>query len=176
MTFDWKPSPSEARTWTIVGIVTTFLALPLFVAPTILSRRSGTVRVDLGAILLVVVLTGLLVVVHEAIHALVMLAFGARPSFGVVLVGKSMPALFATSTGHLFSRPQYLAVAASPGLIISVLGLSATLAPWGAALILPLAIHLGGCVGDAAAIVQVARQPRGTMYEDLRDGIRFYRA
>lgn len=138
------------------------------------TRRSGSVRVDLAAIAIVVLLTFLLGVVHEAVHGLVMLAFGARPSFGVVVVAKTMPALFATSTGHRFSRGQYLAVAAAPALLISAAGLWATFAPWGLYLVFPLAAHLGGCVGDGAAFLQVIRRPRGTLFEDLKDGIRFH--
>jgi hypothetical protein len=51
----------------------------------------GSFRIGIVGVLLVVVLTALLVIAHEAIHALVMLRFGARPSFGATLVGRVMP-------------------------------------------------------------------------------------
>jgi hypothetical protein len=128
-------------------------------------------RIGLTEVLVVVALTALLLVVH----GLVMLTFRARPPFGVVLVGGAMPALYATSVGHRFSRGQYLVVAATPAVVISVLGFLLCFGPWGGYLIVPLAIHLGGCVGDLFACGRVLRERPGTEFEDLRDGIRFHR-
>lgn len=125
--------------------------------------------------LLVVALTALLVVAHEAIHGLVMLRSGARPRFGATLVGRVMPAVYATSEGHRFTRGQYLAVAAAPAVAVSVLGFLACFGPWAGYLIVPLAVHLGGCVGDGFAGWRALREPPGTECEDLRDGIRFHR-
>ncbi len=86
-----------------------------------------------------------------------------------------MPAFYATSVGHRFTRAQYLGVAAAPAIAISVVGFLLCFQPWGGYLIVPLAIHLGGCVGDAFAFWRVLREPPGTTFEDLRDGIRFHR-
>jgi hypothetical protein len=58
---------------------------------------------------------------------------------------------------------------------ISALGFVACFGPWAAYLIVPLAIHLGGCVGDGFAILRALREPSTTTCEDLRDGIRFHR-
>lgn len=125
-------------------------------------------------VVLVILLTALLMIVHEAIHGAAMLMFGARPKFGAVLVGQVMPALYATSEGHLFTRFQYLVVALGPAVIISALGLWSCFSPWAGYLVIPLAVHLGGCVGDAAATWQVVRKPSGTLFEDLREGLRFH--
>jgi hypothetical protein len=164
-------------TWNIVAIILTAIGLPLFALPTVLHVGSGGARFQIGLadVLLVVALTAVLLVIHEAIHGLVMLAFGARPTFGVVLVGKSLPALYATAAGHRFSRAQYLTVAAAPAVAISVVGFLLCFELWGGYLIVPLAIHLGGCVGDGFATWRVLRAPLGTEFEDLRDGIRFHR-
>jgi len=174
---DWRPGRAEATIWNVVAIVLIAAGLPLFALPSIL--RSGpagaSFRIGLTEILLVVALTALLLVVHEGIHGLVMLAFHARPSFGVVLVGGAMPALYATSVGHRFSRAQYLTVAATPAVVISVVGFLLCFERWGGYLIVPLAIHLGGCVGDGFAFWRVLRERPGTEFEDLRDGIRFHR-
>jgi hypothetical protein len=174
---DWRPGRAEATIWNVVAIVLIAIGLPLFALPSVLRNGPGgaAFRVGLTEILLVVALTAILLVVHEGIHALVMLAFRARPSFGVVLVGGAMPALYATSVGHRFDRAQYLAVAATPALVISVLGFLLCFGPWGAYLIVPLAIHLGGCVGDLFACGRVLRERPGTEFEDLRDGIRLHR-
>src|SRR6266851_4130985 len=99
---DWRPGRAEATIWNVVAIVLIAAGLPLFALPSIL--RSGpagaSFRIGLTEILLVVALIALLLLVHEGIHGLVMLAFHARPSFGVVLVGGAMPALLRN-----FSRP-----------------------------------------------------------------------
>lgn len=174
---DWRPSRSEAMTWNIVALLLVAVGLPLFSAPSILrvGPAGATFRIGLAEVLVVVAITALLLVVHEGIHALVMLAFGARPRFGAVLVGGAMPALYATSAGHRFSRAQYLAVAATPAIAISTLGFLLCFGPWGGYLIVPLAIHLGGCVGDGFACWRVLREAPGTEFEDLKDGIRFHR-
>ena len=174
---DWRPGQAEAMVWNIVAIVLIAAGLPLFALPSILRSGPGSASFQIGLanVLLVVALTGLLLVVHEGIHGLVMLAFRARPTFGVVLVGGVVPALYATSVGHRFSRGQYLTVAAAPAVVIPVLGFFLCFGPWGGYLIVPLAIHLGGCVGDGFAFGRVLRERPGTELEDLQDGIRFHR-
>jgi hypothetical protein len=174
---DWRPGGSEAVTWSVVGAAVTVAGLPLFALPSIVRAGSAgaSFRIGLVDVLLVLALTAMLVIAHEMIHGLVMRGFGARPHFGAVLVGRVMPALYTTSEGHRFTRGQYLTVAAAPAVAISVLGFCACFGPWGGYLIVPLAFHLGGCVGDGFAGWRVLRESPGTQCEDLRDGIRFYR-
>lgn len=174
---DWRPGRSEAVTWNVVGAAVTVAGLPLFALPSIVRAGSagGSFRIGLVDVLLVLALTAMLVIAHETIHGLVMRCFGARPRFGALLVGRAMPALYTTSEGHHFTRGQYLTVAATPAVAISVLGFCACFGPWGSYLIVPLAFHLGGCVGDGFAGLRVLRESPGTECEDLRDGIRFYR-
>ena len=142
--------------------------------------RSGlgtmSLRFGLVDLLLVVGLTLLLMASHEAIHGVVMRGFGARPRFGTMLVGRVAPALYATADEYQFTRRQYLAIAAAPTLAISVLGFVACFGPWAGYLVLPLAIHLGGCVGDWFAVRRTLREPSSSRCEDLRDGVRFHRA
>lgn len=175
---EWRPGRSEAVVWNLVALSAVAVGVPLFAIPSIVraGMSGGLIQVRLTDVLLVVAITTVLVVGHEAIHALVMSRFGARPRFGATLVGGVMPALYATAPGHRFTRGQYLTVASAPALTISVFGFCACFSPWGGYLILPLAIHLGGCVGDAFASWRVLREPPGTECEDLRDGVRFYRA
>jgi len=174
---DWRPGRAEATIWNVVALVLIALGLPLFAMPSVLRHgpAGASFRIGLIEILVVAALTALLLVVHEGIHGLVMLTFRARPTFGAVLVGGAMPALYATSVGHRFSRSQYLTVAATPAVLISVVGFLLCFGPWGGYLIVPLAIHLGGCVGDLFACGRVLRERPGTEFEDLRDGIRFHR-
>ena len=174
---DWRPGRSSAVTWTVLGTAVTVLGLGLFALPSVLQAgpAGGTFDVRPLDIILVVTLTFLLVVAHEAIHGLAMLVVGARPEFGALLIGGAMPALYATAAGQRFSRRKYLIVSAAPAVTVSALGFLACLGPWAGYLIVPLAVHLGGCVGDAFAFWRTLREPAGTTCEDLRDGIRFHR-
>jgi len=174
---EWRPGMSSAVTWNAAAILVTGVGLPVFLLPVMLRSGSGSGSFKVGPVdvLVVVALTALLMVVHEAIHGLVMRGFGARPTFGATLVGHLVPALYTTADGYRFSRGQYLTVAVAPALTISVLGFLACFGPWGGFLIVPLAIHLGGCVGDGFAAARTLREPSTSTCEDLRDGIRFRR-
>src|SRR5260370_2424840 len=175
---DWRPGQAEAMIWNVVAFVRIAAGLPLFALPSILRSGPGGASFQIGLtnVLLVIAITGLLLVVHEGIHGVVMLAFHARPTFGAVLVGRVLPALYATAVGHRFSRAHYLTVAAAPAVVISVVGFLLCFGPWGGCLSLPLAIHLGGFVGGGFAFSRVMRERPGTQFEGLRDGIRFHRA
>ena len=175
MVDEWRPGARAALLWTPVSIVLAVIGLIVFGLP--LGLRTGQVSISAGAgdVLIVVVLVAALVFVHEGIHALAMAVFGARPEFGAVLIGKVMPAVYTTTPGHRFTRGQYLVVALAPAAIVSGIGFAGVFTAVGAYLVLPLATHLAGCTGDAVAALRVLRQPRGTMCEDLRDGIRFHR-
>ncbi len=174
---DWLPGTSAGIAWNVVGIGIAVAGLVLFSLPVVLRTGavSGSFQFGVVDVLVVVALTALLMVAHEAIHGMAMLGFGARPSFGSMLVGHAVPALYATAEGHRFTRRQYLVIAAAPAVAISGLGFLACFGPWGPYLIVPLAIHLGGCVGDGFAILRALGEPSTTMCEDLRDGIRFHR-
>ena len=174
---EWRPGRSEAITWNVVATGVTIVALPLFALPSLIRAglASGSVKISLLDVLLVVAVTSVLVIAHEAIHALAMLGFGARPRFGVTVVGKVAPAFYATAPGYRFTRRQYLAVIVAPALLVSGIGLLACFGPWAGYLILPLALHLGGCTGDGFATWRVLHEPPSTKFEDLVDGIRFHR-
>ena len=171
---EWRPGPAEVRVWSIVGIVVTLLGLPLFGLPALIQHGgNGSIRVGLRELLLMLALIALLAVLHEGIHGLAMLAFGARPTFGAVLVAHVMPALYATSVGHRFTRSQYFVVAVAPAILVSVVGFALCWGGLTSYLLAPLAVHLGGCVGDGGAVVRLMREPAGTLCEDLKDGISF---
>jgi hypothetical protein len=174
---DWRPNASTAVTWNVVGVAITVAGLALFALPVMLrsGSSSGSGTFGLLEVVAVVGLTALLMALHEAIHGLVMLGFGARPRFGALLIAHVLPALYATAPGHQFGRGQYLVVALAPTVVISGLGFLACFGAWAGYLVVPLAIHFGGCVGDWFASARTLREPSTTRCEDLRDGIRFHR-
>lgn len=113
---------------------------------------------------------------HEALHGLGMLACRARPRFGAGIMAPGMPYLYTTSDGHLFTRWQYIAVAALPNVVINLLllGLIVT-GPHRIWWVVPFAVHLSGGVGDAWLCWAAFVEPRGTLVEDQREGVRVHR-
>ena len=177
---EWRPNLATAVLWNLLAVPMMLGSLLLFfrlaTLPLGASGRAVFRPMDLLLILLVtVVVTAALLAAHEGLHGLVMAGLGARPRFGALMIARLVPALFTTAPGHLFTRPQYLAVALTPAATISALGALACLTPVGLYLVVPLAIHFAGCVGDFSASLRLLGEPRGTLCEDLRDGIRFYR-
>jgi energy-converting hydrogenase Eha subunit A len=177
-TYDWRPGQGTVLAWNVLAALLFLLGVVVFGLPVVARAghglSSGTVSISFASLLVLLVATGGLLVLHEGIHALLMRLFGARPSFGATMVAGLLPALYTTAPGHVFGRGQYLCVAVAPGVVLSTLGFLACLSAPGGYLVVPLAIHLAGCVGDAAVTERVLRQPPGTNCEDLRDGIRFY--
>lgn len=177
---EWRPGRAGAVLLNVLALPLLLIGLAGYLALAA-PHLPASGRVTLGAldllglVLLTGLLTAVLLVVHEGVHGLAMAAFGARPRFGAMMIAGVAPALYTTAAGHRFSRAEYLAVALAPGVAISTLGALACLTPVGPVLVVPLAIHLSGCVGDVAAAFRLAREPRGTGCEDLRDGIRFHR-
>ena len=116
--------------------------------------------------------TVLALVLHEAVHGVVMARYGARPKFGVGLMQGKVPYAYATSPGHRYTRREFWWVAMMPTFVVN--GLLAVLVfalPWGPFLVLPAAIHLSGCVGDWAILRMIDSYPEGTMVEDTREGV-----
>jgi hypothetical protein len=132
---------------------------------------------DLIALALVVLLTVAVIVLHEGVHGAAMALLGIRPRFGAGMLGGAMPVLYVTAAipGTRVSTRQFVFFAAAPAVLLNLVmvGLIAAV-PWGGWLVVPFAIHLGGCVGDFWMIRQVLRAPSGSTFEDLRDGVRVY--
>jgi len=107
--------------------------------------ESGTIKFDIVGLGITVGIIAVVLVVHEGIHGLAFLAFGGRPTFGAGLAGKVLPYFYCTSVGQRFSVAQYLV------------------------------IHLAGCIGDWFLVFRVLRAPRGSLVEDMKDGLIIYK-
>ncbi|GAA1398939.1 DUF3267 domain-containing protein [Luteococcus peritonei] len=136
----------------------------------------GTVVIDARRVLRMVLGTTVMTVatlaVHELLHGLGMLAVGARPRFGAGVMSPSMPYLYTTSEGHLFTRTQFIAIAALPNVVINI-ALLAMIAfgddsAW---FVVPFAMHLSGGVGDAWLCWAAAAEAPGNLIEDQGAGI-----
>jgi hypothetical protein len=105
---------------------------------------------------------------HEALHAAVILALGGGPRFGLKLPF----AAYCTAPGQVFARNGYLAVALAPLIVLSALGAGAT---WlwpqlGACIVLGLAGNVSGAVGDLASSVRLLRLPASALVTDTDTG------
>jgi hypothetical protein len=173
---EWKPSRATWVGWTVLSLPMLVLALLGYMFIATRGAFPAFVSVNLAQLALAVALTFALAAVHEAMHGLVMRTFGASPEFGVLRVGGIPLGFFTTAPDHHFSRRQYLLVALAPFLVITPLGAAACLLPFGGYLAVPLAIGFGGCIGDLAITWRVLRAPSNADCEDLRDGLRFWKA
>lgn len=110
---------------------------------------------------------------HEAAHALVILALGGRPRFGL----KLPLAAYCTAPNQLFLRDGYLTVALAPLVALSLAALVvAALAPNVAAgLLLAVAGNVSGAVGDLEVARAIRQQPGDTLIADTETGYIAYR-
>jgi hypothetical protein len=122
------------------------------------------------ALLIVTNIIGYILVIpaHEATHALVILALGGRPRFGLRLP----LAAYCTAPNQLFTRNGYLVVALAPLIALSLAGLAvAALAPDSAAtLLLAFAGNVSGAIGDLEAMRGVRKLQRDTLIADTETG------
>ncbi len=161
--------------WTLIASVIAVAGLVPYSVTVGLQNGQAEIRVGFLDLAVAIVVLAVLVIVHEGIHGFGMLVFHASPKFGATVIAKAFPAVYATAPGHRFSRRQYLVIALAPALAISLVGFAMCFSSVGGYLVVPLALHLSGCTGDFIASWRVLQEPAGTAYEDLRDGIRFWR-
>jgi hypothetical protein len=175
---EWKPNRSTLLAWSIITVPASIIGVAAYGLAALGGKLPGSGfsgSVGLGEMLLVLALAFGLTCVHEAIHAIAMIAFGARPEFGLLKIEGILVGFYTTAAGHRFGRRQYLAICLAPFAVLSPLGLPACQLPFGAYLVFPFTIQLAGCVGDLTIVWHVLRQPSDTLCEDLRDGTRFWR-
>lgn len=105
---------------------------------------------------------------HEGVHALVILALGGRPRFGL----KLPLAAYCTAPDQLFTRNGYLVIALAPLAVLSVAGAVLTWAvpDAGACVLLGLAGNVSGAVADLATAARLRRLPADALILDTETG------
>jgi hypothetical protein len=174
----WTVSRPVVLTWILLGFALFLLGIWLFGSVYLLSHglREFSVEIGIVELVLLLVVTAGLLALHELVHALAMRRMGAAPSVGADILLKIAPVLYTTAPGHLFSRREYLVVALAPMVVVSGLGaVWVAMGPFGKELVQPLALHLGGCIGDLWVAGLILREPADTTFEDRRDGVTFRR-
>ena len=179
MVSEWRPGRATTLVWTILG--TAIAMFGFFVYGSIalgkpLPTNSWSISINFIELALEIALIFGLGAIHEGVHGVVMIACGAKPEFGILRL-EGMPAgFYATAPGHRFGRGAYLLICFAPLVVLAPLGIPLCLLPFGAYLVVPLAVHLGGCIGDMTIALHVLRGPRDVVVEDMRDGMRLWRA
>jgi len=168
---DWKPGRREMIAWNVLGAVILIVVTSALFA---IIDDDGVVEIGLVEIVGGMLAFALLTVAHELIHGVFMRLFGGRPEYGLMMIGKAMPAAYCTSPGTAFTRREYLVISLAPLVLITALGMVAlaSVAGW-VSLAIGIGAHAGGAIGDLWATALVLRSARGTRFEELRDGIRF---
>lgn len=178
---DWTATASTQLGMNVFGLVLVVVGIFLYGAVYAAARGSGSVEVSgretLVGLIVTLVVTLVLMVLHEFTHGMVVRRFGGVPTYGAMMMGKVMPVLYCTSEGQQFTKGQFLAILVAPLVVLGIgCALLVALLPWGGWLVLPAAVHLGGCVGDLWMAAAVLRLPTGTRVEDRKTGMRFHPA
>ncbi|AUV84259.1 hypothetical protein C2R22_21025 (plasmid) [Salinigranum rubrum] len=166
--------------WTVLGTVLTLVASFIFsgvyaagtgqtdVGFQISDFESALVEVT-GVIVLIVAVLGL----HETVHAGVIRHFGGDVSIGVGIAQFVLPYAYVTTTQRL-KRNQFIVVALAPLVVITVLGVPLMIMLDAAILILPLALNVGGAIGDLWMAGILLRYPTHVVVEDSVTGVTIY--
>ena len=170
--------------WTIVSIVGFFVSLFGFLlvyyavtgdaAVTEFALTPDTCWWNLGLTLLVITgLTLLVIFPHELCHGLAIRAFGGQPQYGLGLAYFVFPYAFAT-TDTRFTRNQFIVIALTPLVVLSVIGVPILLVFEWTWLAIPLAMNAGGAVGDIWMALTLLSYPSGVSVVDRTTGLEVY--
>ncbi len=166
----WKPTRSTSIWMTVLSTVVAFVAGAVaFVVA--FGTGEGTITFDVAGLAIALGIIVVSLVAHEGLHGLVILAYGGRPTFGAGMASKVLPYFYCTAVGQQFSVGRYVVVALAPTVVISgalIAGLLSPIAGW---FVLPVAVHLGGCIGDWFLTARALRAPNGSLVEDMKDGL-----
>jgi hypothetical protein len=173
---EWHPTRTTWILWLVLFLPILYIGAVVYTLAAVHGEapQSVSVTFDMGQLIVVLLLCLGLGWVHEGVHGIFMLAFGARPQFGLPRTGVLVYGFYTTDPGHRFTRRQYLAVGLAPLAILGLLGIPLCMLPFGGYLVLPFALHLAGCIGDIGISRHVLRVARDVVCEDLRDGVRFW--
>lgn len=177
---EWIPDTRMSLLMNLAALAISIITLiPLSVLYGIRHNNRASVELSgwgfLVAIVVTVALTGVALAIHEWIHALAVRRAGGTPTYGAKMIGKVMPVFYVTSEGQLFTRSQFMTIALAPLVVLSVVFAALiAFAPFGGWLLLPAALHTGGCIGDIVMAWKAWRERPGTLVEDRITGLRFY--
>lgn len=169
--------PARLLRLNLYALVPLVLALILLERWHAFARTVWTPTLDVpalsGAVSVIVGIIGVLIV-HEGLHGVAILAFGHRARFGAKL---SQGVLYATADNAYFRRDEFLVVALTPLVVITLVALvgiaigNDALA-W--ALALWATINAAGAIGDLWSSGYCLRYPASALVKDEGDGFRVF--
>jgi hypothetical protein len=157
-----------------LSVVSTLVALAAAYAALMVAfarRAPKTVTFTPIELLVMVVILAVALGAHEGVHGLVISTYGGRPRFGWAFVARVLPYLYCTAPRQRFAKPRYAVVALAPSLFVSLALIVGLRSPAGVLFVIPFAIHLGVCMNDWVVTCRALREPRGSLIEDVADGI-----
>ena len=125
----------------------------------LLNRMPTVVNIQLPQTVILILAVVVTLVLHELAHGLAMLAYGARPQFGILWQGLMF---YATSPGYAFRRNNYVVVILAPLVGLSLLAFMVILfSPPGVAVLVALCatVNGAGAVGDLWILLITLRYP-----------------
>jgi hypothetical protein len=132
---------------------------------------SGNLLIGLAVLVAVMVVT---LVLHELVHGLFFWFFSRhRPEFGI---GPGYA--FAAMPDWFFPKMQYLVIGLSPLVLLTTLGLAASMfvpLAWLAGLLAGMTINAGGAIGDIYICLRIAFDAPELWIKDTGDGFQLYR-
>lgn len=175
-------SRQTAVEWTGLGtagfVVALFVLGGLYTAVT--GRLDLAVSVDaenLGSAavsgLILVLFSAGTIVVHELLHGVAMKRYGGEPRYGAGVAHFVLPYAYAT-TDTEFTRNQFIVIALTPLVVITAVGVPLMLLLGLPALIVPLALNVGGAVGDLWMVRLLLRYPADVDVVDDVTGLRVF--
>lgn len=172
------PQLASRSLWLLLGSTVGFAALDIAVRG---AHHSGPLLGTGSPVLRAVALVAaniaayvVMIPLHEALHAAIILGLGGRPRFGL----KLPLAAYCTAPGQLFTRNGYTVVALAPLIGLTIVGVALTwLAPdLGACVLFGLAGNVAGAVGDLAVVGRLRQLPASTLIADTETGYTAYSA
>jgi len=141
-------------------------------------RTRGPWPVDMGGnaspYLALIVLLLVMIPLHEGAHGLAIVWVGHKPRFGAKL---SKMVVYATTDTGLFRRGEFLLVALTPLVMLTLLGMFLVFFipdRIGYYVSLAVVLNAGSAIGDLWMTAEVLRYPRSAIVRDEADGIRIY--
>lgn len=173
------------KKWTLVAMVaggTCVLGLAFILGLVARGILWGVVEFHVSVGLTFPIFLGIIaatVILHEAVHGLGFLVFGGKPRFGVKLIGRFFPVVYASATGPLIPRNHYLLVGLAPFLVLTplflLIGILARNDGIAVMALMAMAMNVGGSIGDLMVARKVRQLGGGTLFEDTADGFNWYR-
>ena len=119
------------------------------------------------------------VILHEAVHGVLFLAFGGRPRFGFKPWTRFGPVFYAAAPGSYLDRRRYLAAGLAPAVLLTAAlaaalvlvaddDLLASVVTWA------FVLNVAGSAGDMLMMRKVMSYPGATRFEDTGDGFVAY--